>query len=155
MFSKASTFRLREIAKAKCPLMESAVRNRTKERPSLLLKSGKAKPALFWSWSGSRLAVSLAVHVIGLLFGQLLKTGLYTQNPRHGQKVLASGERILTAMSRKPFSKMTDEFFKKMEHHAAAEAIRLRKPAHGKLRLIGTSIGALVLILLAVWMAHH
>jgi hypothetical protein len=53
-------------------------------------------------------------------------------------------------MSDKPSSKMTDEFFKKMEHHAATEAIRLRKPTHGKLRLIGTAIGILVVILLAV-----
>jgi hypothetical protein len=84
-----------------------------------------------------------------------LKAGRYTQNPRHGQEILASGERILTAMSDKPSSKMTDEFFKKMEHHAAAEAIRLRKPTHGKLRLIGIAIGILVVILLAVWLAHH
>ena len=58
-------------------------------------------------------------------------------------------------MSDKPSSKMTDEFFKKMEHHAAAEVIRLRKPTHGKLRLIGTAIGILVVILLAVWLADH
>ena len=58
-------------------------------------------------------------------------------------------------MSHKPFSKMTDEFIKKMEDYAATEAIRLRKPTHGKLRLIGTAIGVLVVILLAVWMAHH
>jgi hypothetical protein len=58
-------------------------------------------------------------------------------------------------MSDKPSSKRTDEFFKKMEHHAAAEAIRMRKPTNGKLRLIGTAIGILVVILLAVWLAHH
>ena len=58
-------------------------------------------------------------------------------------------------MSDKPSSRMTDEFFKKVEHHAAAEAIRLRKPTHGKLRLIGTAIGVIVVILLAVWLAHH
>lgn len=58
-------------------------------------------------------------------------------------------------MSRKPLSKMTHEFFKKMEDHAAAEAIRLRKPTHGKLRAIGTAIGLLIVLLLAVWMAHH
>ena len=50
---------------------------------------------------------------------------------------------------------MTDEFFKKMENHAEAEAIRLHKPNYGKLRLIGTAIGVIVVILLAVWMAHH
>jgi hypothetical protein len=58
-------------------------------------------------------------------------------------------------MSHKPFSKMTDEFFKKMEDHATAEGIRLRKPTHGKLRLIGTAIGVVVVILLAVWVAYH
>jgi hypothetical protein len=41
-------------------------------------------------------------------------------------------------MSHKSFSKMKDEFFNKMEDHAAAEAIRSRKPTHGKLRLVGT-----------------
>lgn len=58
-------------------------------------------------------------------------------------------------MSRKAFSKMRDEFFKKMEGHATAEGIRLRQPNHGKLRLIGTAIGVVVVILLAIWMAHH
>ena len=58
-------------------------------------------------------------------------------------------------MSHKPFSKMTDEFFKKMEDHATAEGIRLRNPTYGKLRLIGTAIGVVVVILLAVWMAYH
>lgn len=57
-------------------------------------------------------------------------------------------------MSRK-LSRMTDEFFKKMEDHAKAEGIRLRKPNYGKLRLIGTAIGVVVVVLLAVWMAHH
>lgn len=58
-------------------------------------------------------------------------------------------------MSDNPPSKMNGEFVKKMEHHAAAEAVRLQKPNHGKLRLIGSAIGILVVILLAVWMAHH
>lgn len=49
----------------------------------------------------------------------------------------------------------TDDFFKKMEDHATAEAIRLRKPTHGKLRLIGTAIGVVIVILLAAWMAYH
>jgi hypothetical protein len=38
---------------------------------------------------------------------------------------------------------------------AAAEATRLRKSNRGKLRLIGTAIGLLVVILLALWMANH
>jgi hypothetical protein len=58
-------------------------------------------------------------------------------------------------MAHKSFSKMTDVFFKKMEDRAAAEAILLRKPNYGKLRLIGTVIGVIVVVLLAVWMAHH
>lgn len=58
-------------------------------------------------------------------------------------------------MSHKPFSKITDAFFKKMEDHATAEGVRLRKPNHGKLRPIGTAIGVVVVILLAMWMAYH
>lgn len=58
-------------------------------------------------------------------------------------------------MRHKPFSKMTDAFFKRMEDHAKVEGIRLREPNHGKLRLIGTAIGVVVVILLAMWMAHH
>ena len=58
-------------------------------------------------------------------------------------------------MGHKPFSKITDAFSKKMEDHATAEGIRLREPTHGKLRLIGTAIGVVVVILLAVWMAYH
>ena len=58
-------------------------------------------------------------------------------------------------MSHEWFSKMTDGFFKKMEDRATANAIRLRKPTHGKLRLIGTAIGVAIVILLAAWMAYH
>ena len=58
-------------------------------------------------------------------------------------------------MSHKPFSKITDEFFEKIQDHATAEGIRLRKPTHGKLRLIGAAIGVVVVILLAVWMRYH
>jgi hypothetical protein len=58
-------------------------------------------------------------------------------------------------MTHKPISKLANEFFKKMEDHAKAEGVRLRKPTHGKLRLIGTAIGVVVVILLAVWMAYH
>jgi len=55
----------------------------------------------------------------------------------------------------KPFSKMTDEFFEKIEDRAKGEGIFWRKATHGKLRLIGTATGVVVVILLAVWMAHH
>lgn len=51
--------------------------------------------------------------------------------------------------------KMANEFSEKMEDYAAAEATLLRKSSRGKLRLIGTAIGILVVILLALWMAYH
>jgi len=50
---------------------------------------------------------------------------------------------------------MTDEFFEKMEDRAKGEGIFWRKATHGKLRLIGTATGVVVVILLTVWMAHH
>jgi len=53
------------------------------------------------------------------------------------------------------FAKLTKEFSKNMEDYAAAEATRLRKSNGGKLRLIGTAIGILVVILVALWMAYH
>jgi hypothetical protein len=62
---------------------------------------------------------------------------------------------ILTANYPEVFFQVIDELLKKMENHATAEAIRLRKPTHGRLRLIGTAIGVLVVVLLALWMAYH
>jgi hypothetical protein len=50
---------------------------------------------------------------------------------------------------------MINEFLKKMENHTTAEATRLGKSNHGKLRLIGAAIGIVVVILLAFWMAYH
>jgi hypothetical protein len=50
---------------------------------------------------------------------------------------------------------MISEFLKKMENHAMAEATRLGKSNHGKLRLIGMAIGIVVVILLVFWMAYH
>jgi hypothetical protein len=50
---------------------------------------------------------------------------------------------------------MFNEFLKKMENHATEEATRLGKSNHGKLRLIGTAIGIVVVILLALWMSYH
>jgi hypothetical protein len=52
-------------------------------------------------------------------------------------------------------ARLTNEFSKKMENYAAAEGTRLRKSSHGKLRLIGTAVGILVVILLAFWLANH
>lgn len=52
-------------------------------------------------------------------------------------------------------AKLTNEFSKKMEDYAAAEATRLSKSNRGKLQLVGTAIGILVVILLALWMAYH
>ena len=49
------------------------------------------------------------------------------------------------------FFRLTNEFSKKMENYSAAEGTRLRKSSHGKLRLIGTAIGILVVTLLAFW----
>jgi len=42
-----------------------------------------------------------------------------------------------------------------MESHATAEGERLRKSNDGKLRLIGTALGIVVVILLALWMSHR
>jgi hypothetical protein len=53
------------------------------------------------------------------------------------------------------FARLIDETSKKMENHAATEGTRLRKSNHGKLRLIGTAIGIVVVILVALWMAYH
>jgi hypothetical protein len=50
---------------------------------------------------------------------------------------------------------MTNEFLKKMQNHATAEATRLGKSNHGKLRLIGTAIGIVVVVLVALWIAYH
>jgi hypothetical protein len=56
------------------------------------------------------------------------------------------------SMSR--LARLTSEFLKKMENNATTEANRLRKSNHGKLRLIGTTIGIIVVILVAIWMAR-
>lgn len=53
------------------------------------------------------------------------------------------------------FARLTNDFLRKMENHTRAEGIRLGKSNHGKLRLIGTAIGVVVVILLALWMNHH
>ena len=52
-------------------------------------------------------------------------------------------------------ARLTNGFLRKIENHAATEATRLSKNNHGKLRLIGTAIGIVVVALLVVWMAYH
>jgi hypothetical protein len=52
-------------------------------------------------------------------------------------------------------ARLTSEFLRKMENHAATEATGLRKRNYGKLRLIGIAIGVVVVTLVALWMAYH
>jgi hypothetical protein len=52
------------------------------------------------------------------------------------------------------YARLTNAFLRRMENHAATEATRLRKSSRGRLRLIGTAIGIVIVILLALWMAH-
>jgi hypothetical protein len=52
------------------------------------------------------------------------------------------------------FARLTNEFLRKMENNGRAAAIRLRGGT-GKPRLIGTVIGIIFMILLALWLAHH
>jgi hypothetical protein len=53
------------------------------------------------------------------------------------------------------FARLTNEFLRKMENHAATEAVASRKRNFGKLRLIGIAIGIIVVILVAFWLAQH
>jgi len=53
------------------------------------------------------------------------------------------------------FIQMANELLRKMEKNAAAEAARMREPSNGKLRIIGTAIGSLVVLLVALWIEHH
>lgn len=50
---------------------------------------------------------------------------------------------------------MSDDFSKKIENYAKSEGLRLAKPNHGKLRLIATVIGVVLVIFLAIWIFHH
>ena len=52
-------------------------------------------------------------------------------------------------------SRLTNKFLSKMENHATADAIRLRKRNAGKLTLIGAGIGIVVVILVGLWVAYH
>jgi hypothetical protein len=58
-------------------------------------------------------------------------------------------------MTMSRLAQLAKEFSKKMENYAAAEGIRLRESNSGKLRLIGTAIGIVVVILVALWINHH
>jgi hypothetical protein len=52
------------------------------------------------------------------------------------------------------FARWADEFLRKMETNATAEALRLGKNAVRN-RLIGTAIGIIVVILIFLWMEYH
>lgn len=52
-------------------------------------------------------------------------------------------------------AKFGNALSRKVENYAASEVTRLRKSGHGKLRLIGTAIGILVVFLPALRMAYH
>ena len=53
------------------------------------------------------------------------------------------------------FARLTNEFLRKMENHAATEGIGLRKRNSGRLRLLGIAIGIVVVTLVGLWMAYH
>jgi hypothetical protein len=53
------------------------------------------------------------------------------------------------------FARLTNKFLRRMETHAATEAIGLRKRNYGRLRIIGVAIGVVVLTLVALWIAYH
>jgi len=53
------------------------------------------------------------------------------------------------------FAELRENLSRKMENYAKAEGVRLRASNHGKLRLIGISIGVVLVLLLAAWLAHH
>ena len=52
-------------------------------------------------------------------------------------------------------ARLTKEFLRRTGNQTATEAARLHKRNRGRLRLIGTAIGIVVVILVAYWLAHH
>lgn len=52
-------------------------------------------------------------------------------------------------------ARLSNEFLRKMENYVLTEAIRLSKTNRGKLRLIGTALGIVVVILVGLWIANH
>jgi hypothetical protein len=52
-------------------------------------------------------------------------------------------------------ARLTKEVLKKLENHAATEATGLRQSNHGRIRLISTAIGIIVVILVALWLTYH
>jgi len=62
---------------------------------------------------------------------------------------------IVISISMKPLARLPQKLLRKIEDNAAAEGIRLRESNNGRLRVIGTAIGILVVILVALWMNHH
>lgn len=57
------------------------------------------------------------------------------------------------SMSR--LARLSNEFLRKMEDYVLTEAKRLSKTNRGKLRLIGTALGIVVVILVGLWIANH
>lgn len=53
------------------------------------------------------------------------------------------------------FKRLADVFFGKMESHARMQAARLKRPWNPILHLIALAIGIVLVVLLAVWMAHN
>jgi hypothetical protein len=78
----------------------------------------------------------------------MAKSGDYTQ-------VFREPERILTANEPQTLFPKEGGVLQEDGDHATAEGMRLRKPTYGRLRLIGTAIGVVMVILLAIWMANH
>ena len=52
-------------------------------------------------------------------------------------------------------TQLANNLRRKMEKNAADEAVRMRESSNGKLRIIGTAIGILVVIMVALWMEYH
>lgn len=119
---------------------------------------GNLRPSGFWAARSSR---SCENHLSGNGVNQDLSPTIESdvdpnserreyQGPCHPFPVKEWGWASMSRLAR-----LTSEFLKKMENNATTEANRLRKSNHGKLRLIGTTIGIIVVILVAIWMARR
>jgi hypothetical protein len=88
-------------------------------------------------------------------FLKAVEEGEYAEAETLDAEALLLHAKDVTDQKLKAVQKPTEDSSDGLEDHATAEGIRLREPTHGKLRLIGTAIGVVVVILLAVWMAYH